>query len=260
MLRVVRGDDRRSWGILASRFCRRVDPNRLGKGFLPRRALDEALWMRRVGGEARAMPGLEDRRRPAVVHVGRRQVPQTTVMMRIVVPPEQGVADRPRILDRSESVRKFRPILEGPELGFGKRIVVAHARARAAGGDPEVGEQLGDELAAHRGAPVGMDRQLVRRDRLGAPPGVIADVAAATHDEIVWLGHPPLRVDLLKHAARVEFAAAWHRRVVDDWGGVAVSIISLEDLVEAKRASGCEQDMIDARNLERARGRQRRSD
>jgi hypothetical protein len=73
--------------------------------------LDEALGMRRVGGEARVMPGLEDRRRTAVMYVGRRQIPQATVMVRLVVPPEQRMADRARILDRAEAIGKFRPDL-----------------------------------------------------------------------------------------------------------------------------------------------------
>jgi len=87
----------------------------------------------------------------------------------------------------------------------------------------------------------------------GAPPSVIADLASASEDEIVWMGTPPLRVDFLKHAPGVEFAASWPRRVVDDWNGVQVSIISFDDLLKAKLAAGREQDLIDARNLERAR-------
>ena len=67
---------------------------------------------------------------------------------------------------RSETVWKLRSIFERPELGFRKRIVVADARPGVAGGNPEVGEQLGDELAPHRRAAVGVNRQLVRRDAL----------------------------------------------------------------------------------------------
>ena len=66
----------------------------------------------------------------AVVNVGGRVKCQPGVAMLIVVPREKRVADRARILDRPEPVRKFGPIFERPELGFGKRIVVADARAR----------------------------------------------------------------------------------------------------------------------------------
>lgn len=72
-------------------------------------------------------------------------------------------------------------------------------------------------------------------------------------DEIVWFGRPPLRVDFLKQASGVDFPDAWSRRVIDHWNGVPVSIVSRDDLVRAKRAAGREQDLIDARNLDRAR-------
>lgn len=71
----------------------------------------------------RAMPDLQHRGGAAVVHVRRCQVLQATVMMRVVVPREQRVADRARILDRAEAVRELRAVLEGPELGFRARRV-----------------------------------------------------------------------------------------------------------------------------------------
>lgn len=52
------------WGILGGRFRRRIDPNRMRQDFEERRALDEALGMRRVGGHARAVTDLEGRGRP----------------------------------------------------------------------------------------------------------------------------------------------------------------------------------------------------
>ena len=67
------------------------------------------------------------------------------------------------------------------------------------------------------------------------------------------MGHPPVRVDLLKDAPGVDFADAWGRRVEGVWNGVPVIVISRDDLIRSKRASGREQDLIDARNLERVR-------
>jgi hypothetical protein len=40
--------------------------------------------------------------------------------------------------------------------------------------------------------------------------------------------------------------------VVSVWNGVPVNVVSRDDLIHSKRASGREQDLIDARNLERA--------
>ena len=112
------------------------------------------------------MTDLEDRGGATVVDVGRREIAQPAVMVRVVVPREEIVADRAGVFDRAEAIRKLRPVFERAELRFGKRIVVAHARPRVTGVDAEVGEQLGDELAAHRRAAVGVDRQLVRADAL----------------------------------------------------------------------------------------------
>jgi len=102
-------------------------------------------------------------------------------------------------------------------------------------------------------APENLQRTCDALKHFGAPASVIADLVAAKDDEIVWMGIPPLRVDFLRQAAGVSFRDAWARRVIDEWNGVRVSIIAFDDLVEAKRAAGREQDLIDARNLERAR-------
>jgi hypothetical protein len=99
MLRVVRDDDRRSWGILVRRFRRRVDPNGVRQGFDARPALHEALGMRGIRGQARAMTDLEDRG-GAEVDDRRREIGQAAVMMRVVVPREQIVADGAGIFDR----------------------------------------------------------------------------------------------------------------------------------------------------------------
>jgi hypothetical protein len=89
----------------------------------------------------------------------------------------------------------------------------------------------------------------------GAPASVIADLEVSNTDEIVWMGTPPLRVDLLKSAPGIHFDESWLRRVRDEWNGVPVSVISLDDLVQAKLAAAREQDIMDARNLQRAKGR-----
>ena len=62
-------------------------------------------------------------------------------------------------------------------------------------------------------------------------------------------------MDLLKRAAGVKFDDAWSRRITAEWGGTDVAIISLDDLVIAKRAAGRPQDRVDAANLEKARRR-----
>jgi hypothetical protein len=102
-------------------------------------------------------------------------------------------------------------------------------------------------------APDNLRRACEALSEFGAPAEVVGHLLAARADEIVWMGRPPLRVDFLKDAPGVDFPGAWARRVADTWSGVPVWIMSVDDLVRAKRAAGREQDLIDARNLERAR-------
>ena len=112
------------------------------------------------------MTQVEDRRRAAVMHVGRREIAQAAVVVRVVVPREQIAADAARVFECAEPLRKLRPILEGAKLRLGERIVIAHAWSRVAGRDAEVGEQQRDELAAHGRAAVGVNRELLRLDAL----------------------------------------------------------------------------------------------
>ena len=135
MLWVVRGDGRRSWGILACRFRRSIDPHARGERVGTWWPLYEPLRMGGVRRQARAVPDREDRRGAAVVHGGGCQIAQAAVMVRVVVPREQIAADVARVCERAEPARKLRSVLHGPELRFGERIVVAHAGPRMTGVD-----------------------------------------------------------------------------------------------------------------------------
>ena len=84
-----------------------------------------------------------------------------------------------------------------------------------------------------------------------APRSVIDTLAGAAADEIVWMGTPPLRVDLLKSAPGVDFEAAYSARQTVLLEGVRVDVIGLEHLIAAKRAAGRDQDRLDAKRLER---------
>ncbi len=70
-------------------------------------------------------------------------------------------------------------------------------------------------------------------------------------DRVIQLGRVPNRVDLLTRLYGVEFAEAWERRVGARLGDVEVSMLSREDLIRNKRATGRTQDIADAEFLER---------
>src|SRR5438093_1348962 len=119
MLRVSGRDDHRSWGILAGRFRRRIDPDRVRQDVEAWSALHEPLGMRGVGGHAGTVTDLEGRGRAPEMHVGWREIAQAAVMMRVVIPGEEVVADRAGVFEGAEPIRKLRSVLERTELRFG---------------------------------------------------------------------------------------------------------------------------------------------
>lgn len=92
--------------------------------------------------------------------------------------------------------------------------------------------------------------------KFGAPDAAVVSLRSARGLDVVWMGNPPLRIDLMKQIPGGDFSSAWQRRVTTRWDDVPVSVIGIEDLLAAKRASGREQDRIDADALERARKQQ----
>jgi predicted nucleotidyltransferase len=91
--------------------------------------------------------------------------------------------------------------------------------------------------------------------RFGAPANVVQAVRAMQPTEVVFLGQPPLRIDLLRSIEGVSTAEVFARAVQADLDGLAVRVIALDDLIANKRAAGGPQDLEDVRFLERARGR-----
>jgi hypothetical protein len=92
----------------------------------------------------------------AVVDVGRGQQPDPAVAVLDVVPAEEPLAEPTGVLDAAEPLREGRMVLEGLELAFAVGVVVGNMRAAVGPGDAQVGQQHGDRLGGHRGAPVGV--------------------------------------------------------------------------------------------------------
>jgi hypothetical protein len=69
-------------------------------------------------------------------------------------------------------------------------------------------------------------------------------------DQIVQLGYPPNRIDLLSTLSGIDFETCYAARVEVNIEGVTVNFIDLEHLKKNKRASGRHQDLADLENLE----------
>jgi hypothetical protein len=71
-----------------------------------------------------------------------------------------------------------------------------------------------------------------------------------TPDQIIQLGYPPNRIDILTTLPGVEFSDCYPFRTVVDVEGLPVNFIDLDNLKQTKRASGRFQDLADLEHLE----------
>lgn len=87
----------------------------------------------------------------------------------------------------------------------------------------------------------------------GAPLGGLtpADFMDGTTFQI---GQPPSRIDLLQHIDGVTFDEAWENRVEGLLDGeIQAAVISRDDLIRNKLATGREQDLLDVKKLRAAK-------
>lgn len=91
-------------------------------------------------------------------------------------------------------------------------------------------------------------------DAFGAPPNVVSAARTQSDSEVVYLGAPPVRIDILRTVDGIDTEAALGRAVPIDVGGLRMLIVALDDLIANKRAAGRPQDLADADALEAIRG------
>lgn len=68
-------------------------------------------------------------------------------------------------------------------------------------------------------------------------------------DQVVQIGYPPNRIDILSTVSGLEFTSCYAQRVKTILDGVEVNFIDLENLRKNKKASGRLQDLADLENL-----------
>ncbi len=102
-------------------------------------------------------------------------------------------------------------------------------------------------------APGNLERVAAALEAFGAPAQAVEEIKTCADDEIVWFGHPPTRVDVLKSIPGVDFADAYRNRATVRLSDVVASVISVNDLIEAKLAAGRPQDLLDVEALRAAR-------
>lgn len=66
---------------------------------------------------------------------------------------------------------------------------------------------------------------------------------------VIQLGYPPNRLDLLTQPSGVTFADCWEARIRVNLGSVMANVIGFDDLIANKRASGRLRDLADVEDL-----------
>ena len=68
-------------------------------------------------------------------------------------------------------------------------------------------------------------------------------------DNVIQLGYPPLRIDILTSVSNVTFRDAWGRKVDGMYGKQTVHFIGKQDLILSKTGTGRGRDEQDVRDL-----------
>lgn len=69
-------------------------------------------------------------------------------------------------------------------------------------------------------------------------------------EQVVQLGYPPNRIDILTGLSGVDFEQCYSKKVVVDIDGIKINFIDLDDLKKNKKATGRYQDLADLEQLE----------
>ncbi len=72
----------------------------------------------------------------------------------------------------------------------------------------------------------------------------------STPNQIIRMGVPPLRLEILTSISGVDFGKCYGRRAQVDVDGLAIPVIQLEDLRINKRAAGRAKDLADLEELQ----------
>ena len=86
--------------------------------------------------------------------------------------------------------------------------------------------------------------------RFGAPLIKVRSESFTDEDLIYQIGIEPNLIDIIMSIAGVVFSSAWDSRISSTYDGVPIYILSKEDLIKTKKATGRPQDLLDVEFLQ----------
>ena len=135
-------------------------------------------------------------------------------------------------------------------LDAGARFLVVGAHAMAVHGVPRATGDLDVWISPDRANSERVWQALLA---FGAPVGELGVSRAdlETPGMVIQVGLPPRRIDLLTEASGLVFDEAWKNRTTHRVDSLEVPVLSRQDLVRNKRATGRAKDLADLDVLER---------
>jgi hypothetical protein len=101
-----------------------------------------------------------------VVYHGRRHQTKARMVVLVVVPLEEGLAEAASVFDGTEAIREAGAVFEGSELTFRIWIVIEDMRPAVGFDDAQIGQQQSHRFGFHGRAAIGMDGELAWYDVL----------------------------------------------------------------------------------------------
>ena len=89
-------------------------------------------------------------------------------------------------------------------------------------------------------------------EAFGAPRQKLTEADLCTPDNIYQIGVAPFRIDIITSITGVDFDDAWKNRNQTQIDGIHVAVLSREDLLKNKRATGRPKDLLDIAWLEQS--------
>lgn len=86
--------------------------------------------------------------------------------------------------------------------------------------------------------------------RFGAPLAGVSESDFSTEGVVLQIGNSPRRIDILTRISGIDFEQAFTNRKIISVEGMEVPVISVEDLIANKRATGRLQDLADIEKLQ----------
>jgi hypothetical protein len=101
-----------------------------------------------------------------------------------------------------------------------------------------------------RTTPENVERVWKAIEVFGAPRRKLTKADLCVPGNIYQIGVAPYRIDIVTSITGVEFADAWRNRHETQLDGMNVAVLSRDDLLKNKRATGRTKDLLDAAWLE----------